>query len=48
MAKDRRRALAELDAMIERAECTRTRHLVHIEELAAAGRDAAAALALLR
>ena len=44
----RRQALAELDAVIEQAECTRTRYLVHVEELSAAGRDAAAARAMLR
>ena len=45
---DRRRALSGLDAVIEQAECTRTRYLVHVEELAAAGRDASPALAMLR
>ena len=45
---DRRQALAELDAVIEQAECTRTRYLVHVEELTAAGRDATAARAMLR
>ena len=45
---DRRQALQELDAVIERAECTRTRHLVHVEELAAAGADTSAAAAMLR
>ena len=30
--ENRRRALAELDAAIERTECTRTRCLVHVEE----------------
>ena len=45
---DRRHALSELDAMIERAECTRTRYLVHVEELTAAGKDATAARAMLR
>jgi hypothetical protein len=48
MPADRRQALSELDAMIERAECTRTRYLVHVEELSAAGRDVAAAQAMLR
>ena len=45
---DRRQALHELDAVIERAECTRTRYLVHVEELAAAGADTSAAAAMLR
>ena len=45
---DRQRALSGLDAVLEQAECTRTRYLVHVEELAAAGRDAAAARAMLR
>ena len=45
---DRRRALSGLDAVIEQAECTRTRYLVHVEELTATGRDAAAARAMLR
>ena len=36
MPTDRQQALHELDAVIERAECTRTRYLVHVEELAAA------------
>jgi hypothetical protein len=45
---DRRQALQELDAVIERAECTRTRHLVHVEELAAAGAGTGAAAAMLR
>ena len=45
---DRQRALHELDAVIERAECTRTRYLVHVEELAAAGADTSAAAAMLR
>ena len=45
---DRQQALAELDAVIEQAECTRTRYLVHVEELTAAGRDAASARAMLR
>ena len=46
---DRQRALSGLDAVIEQAECTRTRYLVHVEELTAAGRDAGpAALAMLR
>ena len=45
---DRRRALAGLDAVIEQAECTRTRYLVHVEELTAAGKDAAPAQAMLR
>ena len=44
----RRQALQELDAVIERAECTRTRYLVHVEELAAAGADTGAAAAMLR
>ncbi len=48
MSSERRQALAELDAVIEQAECTRTRYLVHVEELTAAGRDAAAARAMLR
>jgi hypothetical protein len=48
MSEDRRQALAELDLVIERAECTRTRYLVHVEELSAAGVDAAAAEAMLR
>jgi hypothetical protein len=48
MSEARRRALAELDAVIERAECTRTRYLVHVEELAATGRDTNAAEAMLR
>jgi hypothetical protein len=45
---DRRQALRELDAVIERAECTRTRYLVHVEELASAGADTGAAAAMLR
>ena len=45
---DRRRALSGLDAVIEQAECTRTRYLVQVEELAAAGWDASPALAMLR
>ena len=45
---DRRQALQELDAVIERAECTRTRYLVHVEELAAAGKDPTHARAMLR
>ena len=45
---DRQRALQELEAVIERAECTRTRDLVHAEELAAAGADTSAAAAMLR
>ena len=45
---DRQQALQELDAVIERAECTRTRYLVHVEELAAAGADTSAAAAMLR
>jgi hypothetical protein len=45
---DRQQALAELDAVIEQAECTRTRYLVHVEDLTAAGRDAASARAMLR
>jgi hypothetical protein len=48
MPTDRRQALSELDAVIEQAECTRTRYLVHVEELTAAGRDAAPARAMLR
>jgi hypothetical protein len=48
MRADRRQALLELDAMIERAECTRTRYLVHVEELTATGRDATAEEAMLR
>ena len=44
----RQQALHELDAVIERAECTRTRYLVHVEELAAAGADTSAAAAMLR
>jgi hypothetical protein len=48
MSADRRQALSELDAMIERAECTRTRYLMHVEELHAAGRDATAEQAMLR
>jgi hypothetical protein len=48
MSSERRQALAELDAVIEQAECTRTRYLVHVEELTAAGRDAASARAMLR
>ena len=48
MSSERRQALAELDAVIEQAECTRTRYLVHVEELTAAGRDAATARAMLR
>jgi hypothetical protein len=48
MSEDRRRALAELDAVIERAEATRTRYLMHVEELAAAGKDASPARAMLR
>ena len=47
MSSERRQALAELDAVIEQAECTRTRYLVHVEELTAAGRDAASARAML-
>ena len=45
---DRQQALAGLDAVIEQAECTRTRYLVHVEEQTAAGRDAASARAMLR
>jgi hypothetical protein len=45
---DRQQVLSELDAVIEQAECTRTRYLVHVEELTAAGRDAASARAMLR
>jgi hypothetical protein len=48
MSSERQQALAELDAVIEQAECTRTRYLVHVEELTAAGRDAASARAMLR
>ena len=48
MPADRRQALLELDSMIERAECTRTRYLVHVEEVAAAGRDADAEQTMLR
>ena len=48
MSSERRQALAELDAVIEQAECTRTRYLVHVEELTAVGRDAASARAMLR
>jgi hypothetical protein len=48
MSSERRQALAELDAVIEQAECTRTRYLVHVEKLTAAGRDAASARAMLR
>jgi hypothetical protein len=48
MSSERRQALAELDAVIEQAECTRTRYLVHVEELTAAGRNAASARAMLR
>ena len=48
MSTDRRRALAELDAVIEQAECTRTRYLVHVEELTAEGKDATAERAMLR
>jgi hypothetical protein len=48
MSSERRQALAKLDAVIEQAECTRTRYLVHVEELTAAGRDAASARAMLR
>ena len=44
----RQEALHELDAVIERAECTRTRYLVHVEELAAAGKDPTHARAMLR
>lgn len=44
----RRQALHELDAVIERAECTRTRYLVHVEELTAAGKDPTHAQAMLR
>jgi hypothetical protein len=45
---DRRQALHELDAVIERAECTRTKYLVEVEELTAAGTDTSAATAMLR
>lgn len=48
MPADRRHALLELDAMIERAECTRTRYLVHVEEVAAAGQDTDSERAMLR
>ena len=48
MPEERRRALAELDAVIERAEGTRTRYLVHVEELTTAGWDASPALAMPR
>ena len=48
MSTDRQQALADLDAVIEQAECTRTRYLVHVEELTAAGKDATAARAMLR
>lgn len=48
MPEDRRRALVELDAVIERAEATRTRYLMHVEELTAAGKDASPARAMLR
>jgi hypothetical protein len=48
ISSDRQRALAKLDAVIERAECTRTRHLVHVEELSAARKDTTAARAMLR
>jgi hypothetical protein len=34
--------------VIERAECTRTRYLVQVEELAATGRNTNAAEAMLR
>lgn len=44
----RQQALHELDAVIERAECTRTRYLVRVEELTAAGKDPAHARAMLR
>jgi hypothetical protein len=44
----RQQALHELDAVIEQAECTRTRYLVHVEELAAAGKDPTHARAMLR
>ena len=47
MSTDRHQALADLDAVIERAESTRTRYLVHVEELTTAGRDAASARAML-
>ena len=42
---DRRQALREPDAVIERAECTRTRYPVRVEELAAAGAGTSAAAA---
>jgi hypothetical protein len=45
---DRQRALADLDAVIERAESTRTRYLVHVEELTAAGKDPTPAQDMLR
>ena len=45
---DRQQALHELDAVIEQAACTRTRYMVHVEELAAAGADTGAAAAMLR
>jgi hypothetical protein len=48
MSSERRQALAELDTVIDQVECTRTRYLVHVEELTAAGRDAASARAMLR
>jgi hypothetical protein len=48
MPEDRRQALAELDTVIERAEATRTRYLVHVEELTAAGKDTSPARAMLR
>jgi hypothetical protein len=47
MSGDRRRALAELDGVIERAESTRTRYLVWVEELVMAGKDATSARAML-
>ena len=47
-ATDRQQALRELDAVIERAECTRTRYLVQVEELAAAAAATSAAAAMLR
>jgi hypothetical protein len=34
--------------VIEQAECTRTRYLVHVEELAEAGKDPTHARAMLR
>lgn len=48
MSSDRQHALAELDTVIERAQGTRTRYLVHVEELTMAGKDATHAQAMLR